>query len=104
MALLVEVTFLELVRLKFVRKHPSMVIKICIQIVWMRDVLEFPKQQLLLRIAHNIAQRLIDLQPPPIGCDKRHADGGIFESAGKTGLACAQLLHGLLALDGLSHL
>jgi hypothetical protein len=40
----------------------------------MGDSLEGAAQQLALRVAHQLAQRRVDLLPATVGCDQRHPD------------------------------
>jgi len=92
LAELVNVAFLHMVGRNLTGEQLLDIGQISVQIIRMGDGLEIRREQFLLRIADNVTQRAIDLQPVPIRTHERHPDRRIPEGAGKLFLTFPQRL------------
>jgi hypothetical protein len=59
------------------------------------DRLEGQLQQLLLGVADQLAERLVDLEPLTVETDERHSDRGVVERGLELLVRPAQRLRGL---------
>ncbi len=61
------------------------------EIVGMGDLLKSQPLQLLSRVAQDLAQRAVDLQPAAVGRHQRHPDGGVLHGVTEAGFTVSDM-------------
>ena len=68
-----------------VPQHFVDIAEIRTQILRMRNLWKIGGQELLLRVANDLAQRLVHAKPGTVQSDERHSDRGLVEGPPETG-------------------
>ena len=83
------VTFFHGVGLDLARQHLPDVVKVSVQVVWVRDVLEGKGEKFLALIADDLTKPFIHTHPASVQADLRDADCGLLEGGAEPFLAIA---------------
>jgi hypothetical protein len=95
---LVEVPLLHLVRPNLAVQHLANETEVGFEVLRVGDVLKRPGEQLVVRVADELAERVVHPQEAAVGANQRHADRGEAERAAELLLALAQRLRGTRAV------
>jgi hypothetical protein len=91
-AVLADVALLRSIGVHLARLEPAQRVQVGVDRVGGRDVRERQRDQLVARVAEDVAQAVVDAHPPAVQGHLRHADGGLVEHRTEPRLALAQLV------------
>src|SRR5664280_3141196 len=93
-----DVALLHRERLDLSGQYPADVLHVGLEVRGMRDLLERPREQLLARVAHHLAEPSIDPEKAAVGPDMDDADRGLLERGPEPLFALVEVDRGLSLL------